>query len=122
MGDERDEREKEMSVTVQFEVEPENMELFYNGVKLNDASKIIELVKENDRLKTDNERLKKALQAFIKWDEDYPPGGNPMSGFYEFNSLISDAQFLLWELERTGTDTNVPASATDTNVGTKGGE
>lgn len=74
--------------------------------------------KEIDNLKAENERLKKALQAFIKWDKDYPPGGNPMSGFYEFNTLISDAQFLLWEFERNGKDINVTANAPDINVGT----
>lgn len=62
-------------------------------------------------------KLKAALKAFIKWDKDYPVGYNPMTRLHEFNSLITNAKFLLWELEKTSKDTDIPANATDINVG-----
>ena len=40
-----------MSEVIHLEIEADKMDLSFGGVKLNDASKIIELVKENDRLK-----------------------------------------------------------------------
>lgn len=61
--------------------------------------------------------LKAALKAFIKWDKDYPVGYNPMTGLHEFNSLITNAKFLLWGLEKTSKDTDVPADPADINVG-----
>lgn len=38
---------------------------------------------------------KELLKKFIKWDKDYPVGCNPMSGLYEFNSLILEAEKLV---------------------------
>lgn len=35
------------------------------------------------------------LQNFVKWDEDYPVGNNPMKGLYEFNNLISETEKVL---------------------------
>ena len=47
----------------------------------------------NLRLESDNLRF--LLRKFVKWDEDYPVGSNPMRGLYEFNNLIRETKNLI---------------------------
>lgn len=98
-----------MSEMIHLQIEADKLDLTFGGVKLNDASKIVELVKENNRLKDEINDLKKYASR-IKHLADFKSYDDKK----ELCNRLNDIYVKVCSMERTFNRIDY--------IGTKGGK